>query len=137
MLNRLSSKIFTMNILRSGIMTWNVIYHEQDSVVISYGHIEPLNTIMELKHMYQVFCLGAIRAHMPNSGAVWRRLSLKRDGTKHIQLTKELVFIVLSVETEEHVLLVRSLYDDLRHRLLSSIYEEFPYFDNLSNDQKL
>ena len=43
----------------------------------------------------------------------------------------------LSVETEEYVLLVCPLYDDLRHRLLSSIYEDFPYFDSLSNDQKL
>ena len=42
-----------------------------------------------------------------------------------------------SVETDEHVLFVCPLYDDVRHRLLSSIFEEFPYFDTLSNDQKL
>ena len=75
----------------------DAIYHELDSVVISYGHTEPLNTIMELKHMYQVFCLGAIGAHMPNSGAAWRRLGLKQDGTKGFQMTKEPVFIVLRV----------------------------------------
>ena len=41
-----------------------------------------------------------------------------------------------SVQTEEHVLLVCPLYDDLSHRLFS-IYEDFTYFDTLTNDQKL
>ena len=97
----LVSKDYVKQTIEEYIMKWHNdlerVNHKLDSVVISYGHTEPLNTIIELKHIYQVFYLGAIGAHMPNSGAVWRRLGLKRDGTKDFQLTDEPVFIVLRV----------------------------------------
>ena len=111
---------------------------ELDSVVISYGHTEPLNAIMELKHIVSNILPRRHRSAYAKfrCGEVPIRLEMRR--YERLSIDQRTCFhCTRSTETEEHVLLVCPLYDDLRHMLLSSIYEDFPYFDTLSNDQKL
>ena len=42
-----------------------------------------------------------------------------------------------NVETEEHVLLMCPLYDDLRLKLFDSLITYFPFFGSLNESQKL
>ena len=97
----LVSKDYVKQTIEEYIMKWHNDLELNKSQTGLGGN--KLRTYRTFKHDYGTdtyvssILLGAIGAHMPNSGAVWRRLGLKRDGTKDFQLTDEPVFIVLRV----------------------------------------